>query len=299
MDASIRTELKQQFNEWQHPGSPQTHKIRQNPSPTKLMIILAYDSQGVSFVRFVTYCSAKIEGEPFPPTNSWKQSGGMKWSRSSDNLPLFPSNSVCPQSSKHEERKQQQLLEAMSLGGSMEKPEKKERSSKTKDKGMREKVTDEEKELRKERKLGRKRHAPSRKTVYNWVNGWKRGCTSTEKGTSYGRKVTVTMPVNISRVEQHILENRCITFSELETATRLAGITVHHIVHEHLKMGKVSARWVPKSLTAAHRQQCKDVSSDLLQCHSQDPEGFMSKLVIGDETWLHYHEPETKAQSVQ
>ena len=40
----------------------------------------------------------------------------------------------------------------------MEKPEKKEKSSKTKDKGMRDKnVTEEEKELRKERKLGRKR----------------------------------------------------------------------------------------------------------------------------------------------
>jgi len=66
---------------------------------------------------------------------------------------------VCPQSSKHEERKQQQLLEAMTLGGgSVEKPEKKEKSSKTKDKGMRDKnVTEEEKELRKERKLGRKR----------------------------------------------------------------------------------------------------------------------------------------------
>lgn len=66
---------------------------------------------------------------------------------------------MCPQSSKHEERKQQQLLEAMTLsGGSVEKPEKKEKSSKTKDKGMRDKnVTEEEKELRKERKLGRKR----------------------------------------------------------------------------------------------------------------------------------------------
>jgi hypothetical protein len=40
----------------------------------------------------------------------------------------------------------------------VEKPEKKEKSSKTKDKGMRDKnVTEEEKELRKERKLGRKR----------------------------------------------------------------------------------------------------------------------------------------------
>lgn len=66
---------------------------------------------------------------------------------------------MCLQSSKHEERKQQQLLEAMSLGGvNVEKPEKKERSSKTKDKGIRDKnVTEEEKELRRERKQGRRK----------------------------------------------------------------------------------------------------------------------------------------------
>lgn len=54
------------------------------------------------------------------------------------------------QSSKHEDRKVHQVDHYV-----VEKPEKKERSSKTKDK--REKGTDEEKELRKERKLGRKR----------------------------------------------------------------------------------------------------------------------------------------------
>lgn len=59
---------------------------------------------------------------------------------------------VCLQSSKHEDRKIQQHQVDQFL---LEKPEKKERSSKTKDK--RDKTTDEEKEMRKERKLGRKR----------------------------------------------------------------------------------------------------------------------------------------------
>lgn len=54
------------------------------------------------------------------------------------------------QSSKHEDRKLHQVEQYI-----LEKPEKKERSSKAKDK--REKATEEEKELRKERKLGRKR----------------------------------------------------------------------------------------------------------------------------------------------
>ncbi|XP_063232661.1 THO complex subunit 2 isoform X1 [Bacillus rossius redtenbacheri] len=55
-------------------------------------------------------------------------------------------------SAKVEERKEQPA------GGPSDKPEKKERSSKGKEKGQRDKgVTDEEKELRRERKLGRKR----------------------------------------------------------------------------------------------------------------------------------------------
>lgn len=66
--------------------------------------------------------------------------------------PSFPNATTgCLQSFKHEERKmQQQPVEFI-----IEKTDKKERQSKSKDK--REKVTDEEKELRRERKMVRKR----------------------------------------------------------------------------------------------------------------------------------------------
>ena len=40
-------ELKHQSAEWRHEGSLRRQKFRQNPSPVKLMIILAYDVQGV------------------------------------------------------------------------------------------------------------------------------------------------------------------------------------------------------------------------------------------------------------
>ena len=40
-------ELKRQSAEWRHEGSPRRQKFRQNPSPVKLMEILAYDIQGV------------------------------------------------------------------------------------------------------------------------------------------------------------------------------------------------------------------------------------------------------------
>ena len=39
--------MKRQSAEWRHEGSPRRQKFRQNSSPVKLMVILAYDVRGV------------------------------------------------------------------------------------------------------------------------------------------------------------------------------------------------------------------------------------------------------------
>ena len=48
-------ELKRQSAEWRHEGSSRRQKFRQNLSPVKLMVILAYDVQGVILCHFVTH----------------------------------------------------------------------------------------------------------------------------------------------------------------------------------------------------------------------------------------------------
>ena len=48
-------ELKRQSAEWRHEGSPRSQKFRQNPSPIKLMVGLAYDVQGVILCHFVPH----------------------------------------------------------------------------------------------------------------------------------------------------------------------------------------------------------------------------------------------------
>ena len=48
-------ELKHQSAEWKHEGSLQKQKFRQNPSPVKLMVNLAYDVQGVILFHFVPH----------------------------------------------------------------------------------------------------------------------------------------------------------------------------------------------------------------------------------------------------
>ena len=48
-------ELKCQSAEWRHEGSLQRQKFGQNPSPVQLIIILAYDFQGVILCHFVPH----------------------------------------------------------------------------------------------------------------------------------------------------------------------------------------------------------------------------------------------------
>ena len=71
------------------------------------------------------------------------------------------------------------------------------------------------------------------------------------------------------------------------------------IIHEHLGMSKVSARWVPRNLNMQDRQQRVESSQELLEVYSANPEDFHTRLVTGDETWLHHWDPDTKKESMQ
>ena len=62
-------------------------------------------------------------------------------------------------------------------------------------------------------------------------------------------------------------------------------------------MRKLTARWVPKSLSDEQMATRASVCSTLLKCRSKDD--FLLRLVTVDETWVHYYEPENKAQSCQ
>ena len=71
------------------------------------------------------------------------------------------------------------------------------------------------------------------------------------------------------------------------------------ILHDHLGMSKVSSRWVPRMLTPLQKQCRVHFSEENLGLYEADPETFLSRLVTGDETWIHYWDPETKQESMQ
>ena len=91
-----------------------------------------------------------------------------------------------------------------------------------------------------------------------------------------------------------MLNNRRIKVAEFASECGISNGSVYTIIHEHLGMSKVSARWIPRNLNMQDRQQRVESSQELLEVYNANPEDFHTRLVTGDETWLHHWDPDTK-----
>ena len=72
---------------------------------------------------------------------------------------------------------------------------------------------------------------------------------------------------------------------------------VHLILKKHLKVRKISARWVPHLLTGEQNRQRVKVAKKLLQMFPKYDKKQFANIVTGDETWVHYFEPVRKVSN--
>ena len=103
-------------------------------------------------------------------------------------------------------------------------------------------------------------------------------------------------PEAIVTVEAIMKENRRVTVHEIAAHLDMSHGSAHHIVHDVLQFHIVSARWVPHQLTAELKERV-DACQELLKCFEAESDGFLGRIVTGDETCVHYHQPETKKAS--
>ena len=84
----------------------------------------------------------------------------------------------------------------------------------------------------------------------------------------------------IDRVERLVLNIRQIKVAELASECGISNGSVYTIIHEHLGMSKVSARWVPRNLNMQDCQQSVESSQELLEVYNVHPEDFYTHLVF-------------------
>jgi len=60
----------------------------------------------------------------------------------------------------------------------------------------------------------------------------------------------------------------------------------------------LSARLVPRMLTDVQKADRTETSASLVTLFNENLDNFISRFVTVDKTWLHYFDPESKAQSM-
>ena len=141
--------------------------------------------------------------------------------------------------------------------------------------------------------------ALSRSQVFFWVKQFKEGRSSVGDEERAGRPVTAATVDFVNEVQCMVQEDRRCTISEMVHELRLTRGTVYRILKDHLKLSKLSARWVPRLLTSDQKSRRVVCSQENLQMAISEGDTFWERLITTDETWLPFFTPETKEDSKQ
>ena len=137
-----------------------------------------------------------------------------------------------------------------------------------------------------------------RTSCFEWFSRFKSGQTSVEDECRTGRPVTSTSEKMIKRVYETMENDRRQTVRDISLETGISFGSCHHILTETLGMRRLSAKFVPRILTADQKLVRVQASQELLHCLRRDKD-FLSKIITGDESWIFGYDPETKQQSSQ
>ena len=139
--------------------------------------------------------------------------------------------------------------------------------------------------------------APGKTQIYFWYGEFKRGRQSIKDEKHTGRPCSEVTEKSIATTRAMIESDARVTYCEIEKTLGISAPTVNSILHEHLNVRKVCARWVPRKLTTEQKQHRIDFCHNMLKRFDEGRSRTTESIITGDETWLYMFDPETKRQS--
>ncbi|XP_052753346.1 histone-lysine N-methyltransferase SETMAR-like [Galleria mellonella] len=135
--------------------------------------------------------------------------------------------------------------------------------------------------------------------LFPLFNEFKRGNTNLTDDVHEGRPSTATTEDNISVVRHMIETDKRVTYQQIRASLGIGMSQVHKILHEHLAVRKLCARWIPHNLTEAQKLRRVDWCNEMHERFNEGNSNSVFDIVTGDESWIYCYDPETKRQSAQ
>jgi histone-lysine N-methyltransferase SETMAR len=138
----------------------------------------------------------------------------------------------------------------------------------------------------------------SRSKTIEWHSHFKSGRRSFEDNPRPGRPSTSHTEETVACVREIIHADRRLTIREAAEEIRVAFGTCQKIVTEDLQMRHVTAKFVPRLLTAEQKDDRVSVCTDLRDRAQNNP-NIMSSVNTDDKCWIYGYDPKTKQMSSQ
>ena len=136
----------------------------------------------------------------------------------------------------------------------------------------------------------------SRAQVFQWHAWLKTGRTSVDGDEHTGRLRSCTTPETVAQIQELVHQDRWWTIHDIAEEVGIGYGTCQWVLTEELGTHRVTAKFVPRILTADQKQQCVNVCTERCQLNYND-ETFLPRVITGDQSWVYGYDPETKQKS--
>ncbi|CAH1973945.1 unnamed protein product [Acanthoscelides obtectus] len=123
--------------------------------------------------------------------------------------------------------------------------------------------------------------APQKPTIFRWYGEFKRGRVSISDDPRVGAPKTAVTQENVHAVRKLIIEDRHVTYREIEASLKISKSSIQKNLHKELGVRKLVSRWIPHLLT--EEQKAARVNWSLLVVRNQNKRQSAVWVFQGEE----------------
>ncbi|CAH1965442.1 unnamed protein product [Acanthoscelides obtectus] len=136
--------------------------------------------------------------------------------------------------------------------------------------------------------------APHQSTISRWYEEFKRERVSLSDDPRVDAPKTAVTQENVNAVRKPIIEDRHVTYREIEASLKISKFSIQKILHEELGVRKLVSRWIPHLLTEEQKAARVNWCQKTLDRFNFGNSKNVYSSVSGDESWIYCDEKPTK-----